>query len=275
MQIAADEVRRQGKRIGVVPTMGYFHEGHLSLIKIVRPRVDVVVTTIFVNPMQFAPTEDFTRYPRDLKRDTMLAESAGTDILFVPEAKEMYHGSFQTHIEVERLTKTLEGVSRPAHFRGVVTVVGKLFNITKPNVAVFGQKDAQQAVVIRRMAADLNFDIEIVVAPIIREPDGLAMSSRNVYLSKSEREDALTLNKSLKLAERLVGNGERDAQIIIEQMRKLIGAAPSAQIDYVAVSDAETLEDVQKLALGDNVLVSLAVRIGKTRLIDNCVLTIR
>jgi pantoate--beta-alanine ligase len=154
-------------------------------------------------------------------------------------------------------------------------VVGKLFNITKPNVAVFGQKDAQQAVVIRRMAADLNFDIEIVVAPIIREPDGLAMSSRNVYLSKSEREDALTLNKSLKLAERLVGNGERDAQIIIEQMRKLIGAAPSAQIDYVAVSDAETLEDVQKLALGDNVLVSLAVRIGKTRLIDNCVLTIR
>jgi len=264
----------QGKRIGVVPTMGYLHDGHLSLIRIARTRADVVITTIFVNPTQFAPHEDFASYPRDLERDKRLAESAGTDYLFVPEMQEMYPEGYKTYVEVEDLTRVLEGRSRPTHFRGVTTVVTKLFHITKPHVAVFGQKDAQQAAVIKQMVKDLDFGIDIVVGPIVREQDGLAMSSRNVYLSPSERADATVLYESLLLAEKLIKQGVRDSARIIGEMKNLIASKPTAKIDYISTADARTLQEVSQLRSGDTVLISLALRIGTTRLIDNVQLTI-
>jgi len=269
MQKVADELRREGKIIGVVPTMGYLHEGHLSLIRIAKEKSDVVITTIFVNPLQFAPHEDYDRYPRDFERDVKLAQSAGCDIIFHPSVEEMYPENFLTYVEVEKLTKVLEGEFRPTHFRGVTTVVAKLFNITKPHIAVFGQKDAQQALIIKQMVRDLNFDIEIIVAPIVREPDGLAMSSRNVYLSESERKDATVLYESLKLAERLIEEGERDAGKIILKMEELIKSKPTAKIDYIAVVAPDTLERVEELEKGKEYLIALAVRIGSTRLIDN------
>lgn len=212
MQRTSEQLRLQGKRIAVVPTMGYLHEGHLSLIRIARGHSDVVITTIFVNPTQFAPSEDFEKYPRDLEQDRRLAASAGCDIVFHPDAKEMYPQDYLTYVEVEKLTGVLEGAFRPTHFRGVSTVVAKLFSITKPHVAVFGQKDAQQALVIRQMTRDLDFDVQIIVAPIVREADGLAMSSRNVFLAENERRDAVALNESLRLAEKMIQSGERDAQ---------------------------------------------------------------
>lgn len=272
MQKAAEELRLQGKRIGVVPTMGYLHDGHLSLVKIAREKSDIVILTLFVNPMQFAPDEDFNRYPRDFNRDRRLANEAGCDILFAPDRNDMYPEGYLTHVEVEKLSKVLEGEFRPTHFRGVTTVVAKLFNITKPHVAVFGQKDAQQAIIIRQMVRDLNFDIEIIVAPIVREPDGLAMSSRNVYLNPSERKDALVLKKSLDLAERMVRKGERDSTKIIASMSKLIRSKKTATLDYVAVVDPESLSEVRKLQKNRSVLVLVAARIGKTRLIDNTVI---
>ena len=198
--------------------MGYLHEGHLSLIKVARGKSDIIVVTIFVNPTQFAPSEDFERYPRDFEGDRRLAEEAGCDILFAPETSDMFPEEFLTYIEVEKLSRILEGKSRPTHFRGVTTVVGKIFNITKPHVAVFGQKDAQQATIIKRMVRDLNFDTEIIVAPIVRESDGLAMSSRNVYLNPEERKDALVLRRALDLAGKLIQDGERDAKKIIQQL---------------------------------------------------------
>lgn len=272
MRRAAEELRLQGKRIGVVPTMGYLHEGHLSLIKVAREKSDVVVVTTFVNPTQFAPNEDFERYPRDFDRDRRLAEGAGCDILFAPETGDMYPEEFLTYVEVEKLSSILEGKSRRTHFRGVTTVVAKLFNITKPHVAVFGQKDAQQTTIIRRMVRDLNFDTEIIVAPIVRESDGLAMSSRNVYLNPEERKDALVLRRALDLAEKVVQDGERDAKKIIQQLEALITSTKSARLDYIAVVDQESLNDLMTLEKGRPVLVALAVRIGKTRLIDNSVI---
>jgi pantoate--beta-alanine ligase len=273
MQTTAEKLRVQGKRIGVVPTMGFLHEGHLSLIRIARQNADMVITTLFVNPTQFAPTEDFGKYPRDIQRDTRLAESAGSDFLFLPETKEMYPGSYVTYISVEQLTTVLEGKVRPTHFRGVTTVVAKLFNITKPHVAVFGQKDAQQAIVIKRMAHDLNVDVHIVVAPIVREPDGLAMSSRNVYLLPSERAQSVVLSQSLKQAEKMIAGGERRTEIIRAAMLKLIAAQPSAVVDYVSLADPDTLQEKSMIASGESVLVSLAVRFGATRLIDNSLIT--
>jgi pantoate--beta-alanine ligase len=207
MQRTSDALRREGKRIGVVPTMGYLHEGHLSLMHIAKQQSDVLITTIFVNPAQFGPGEDFSQYPRDLKRDTQLAESAGTDILFTPDEKDMYPNGYHSFVIVERVTEVLEGKFRPTHFRGVATVVVKLFNITRPHVAVFGQKDAQQAAVVKQLVNDLNVGVEIVVAPTVREPDGLALSSRNVYLSADERRQSLALSRSLQLARQLVLNG--------------------------------------------------------------------
>lgn len=274
MQKVADELRREGKIIGVVPTMGYLHEGHLSLIRIAKEKSDVVITTIFVNPLQFAPHEDYDKYPRDFERDVKLAQSAGCDIIFHPSVEEMYPENFLTYVEVEKITKVLEGEFRPTHFRGVTTVVTKLFNITKPHIAVFGQKDAQQALIIKQMVRDLNFDIEIIVAPIVRESDGLAMSSRNVYLSETERKDATVLYQSLKLAEKLVKEGERNPQNIISQMEELIKSKPTAKIDYVAIVDPNTLERVEKLEESKEYLVAIAVRIGSTRLIDNTVVKI-
>ncbi|MEN3038340.1 MAG: pantoate--beta-alanine ligase [Candidatus Kryptonium sp.] len=274
MQKVADELRREGKIIGVVPTMGYLHEGHLSLIRIAKERSDVVITTIFVNPLQFAPHEDYDRYPRDFERDVKLAQSAGCDIIFHPSVEEMYPGNFLTYVEVEKLSEVLEGEFRPTHFRGVTTVVAKLFNITKPHIAVFGQKDAQQALIIKQMVRDLNFDIDIIVAPIVREPDGLAMSSRNVYLSETERKEATVLYESLKLAEDLAASGERNPKVIISKMEELIKSKPSAKIDYVAIVKPDTLEEVENLSEGNEYLVALAVRIGTTRLIDNTIVKI-
>jgi pantoate--beta-alanine ligase len=253
--------------------MGYLHEGHLSLMRIARQHAEVVVTSIFVNPAQFGPSEDFAKYPRDLERDRRLAASAGTDILFVPTVDEMYPGGYASYVSVERVTDVLEGKVRPGHFKGVATVVAKLFHCAEPHVAVFGQKDAQQVAVIKRMTLDLNFGVEIVVAPIVREPDGLAMSSRNVYLSAQERAQAAVLSRSLALASELVGGGERRSDAVVKAMTSLIAAQPAAAIDYISVADASTLQELAALSPGRQVLVSLAVRFGATRLIDNALLT--
>ena len=273
MQRIADALRREGKRISVVPTMGFLHEGHLSLMRIAKEKSDVVIMTIFVNPTQFAPNEDFSKYPRDLERDMRLIESAGREILFTPSEKDMYPENYVTFVNVERITGVLEGKSRPTHFRGVTTVVAKLFNITKPHVAVFGQKDAQQAVVLKQMARDLNFDVDIIVAPIVREADGLAMSSRNVYLSTSERKSAPVLYRSLQHAKQLVEQSERNCRTIIEAMTKMITTEPSAQIDYISIADSTALNELSTLKKGDAVLISVAVHFDTTRLIDNIIIT--
>jgi pantoate--beta-alanine ligase len=250
--------------------MGYLHEGHLSLVRRARAENDVVVVSIFVNPTQFAPHEDFATYPRDPERDLALLEKEGTDLVFMPTAEEMYPPGFSSWVNVEKVTERLEGAFRPTHFRGVATVVTKLFNIVEPHRAYFGQKDAQQAVVIKKMVADLNMNLEIVVLPTVREPDGLAMSSRNVYLNPQERQAALVLFKSLNLARQLWEQGERDAQRLRQEMVALIEREPLAKIDYVSIADPETLEELTEVSR--SALVSLAVRFGKTRLLDNIIL---
>lgn len=274
MQHLSDQVRQSGKTIGVVPTMGYLHAGHLSLVQTAKSKSDVVVLTIFVNPAQFGPGEDFSKYPRDIEKDKLLALSAGADYCFIPSNDEMYAHPNYTFVDMHTITDVLEGAVRPGHFRGVATVVAKLFNITKPHVVILGQKDAQQVVVIRRMVKDLNFDIEIIVAPIMREPDGLAMSSRNVYLSSAERNESLVLSRSLKKAEELIRQGERSCAIIRSEMMKCIKTSPSATIDYVSIANNETLKEYSELKSGDHMLISLAVRIGATRLIDNTIIHI-
>ncbi len=253
--------------VGFVPTMGYLHEGHLALVKQARIENSAVIVSIYVNPAQFGPREDFGAYPRELNRDLELLREEGVDIVFVPSDEEMYPPEFSSWVDVEKVTERLEGASRPGHFRGVATVVAKLFNIVQPSRAYFGQKDAQQVVVIKRMVADLNMGIEVVVVPTVRESDGLAMSSRNIYLSPGERQAATILFKALTLARQLRRGGEKDAEKIRRQMTSLIQKEPLARIDYVSIADAETLEE---LSLIDRpALASLAVRIGKTRLIDN------
>ncbi|SDF17293.1 pantoate--beta-alanine ligase [Sporolituus thermophilus] len=264
------ELRRQGKTIGLVPTMGYLHEGHLTLMRRAKAEQDVVVATVFVNPLQFGPSEDFAVYPRDLDRDSRLAAAAGVDVLFAPPVEEMYPRGYENmlaFVDVRRVTERLCGASRPGHFRGVATVVTKLFNIVEPDAAYFGQKDAQQVVVIRTMVRDLNMNVRIVTVPIVREPDGLAMSSRNVYLAPAERQAALVLSRALKLAKEKLDAGERSAATLIAAMRELISREPLATIDYISVSDAETLEELDTVRAP--ALVALAVKIGKTRLIDN------
>jgi pantoate--beta-alanine ligase len=253
--------------VGLVPTMGYLHEGHLALAKQARIENSAVIVSIYVNPTQFGPREDFRAYPRDLNRDLELLREGGVDIVFVPSDDQMYSPEFSTWVDVEGVSERLEGASRPGHFKGVATVVAKLFNIVKPNRAYFGQKDAQQVIVIKRMVADLNMVIEIVVVPTVRESDGLAMSSRNIYLSLEERKAATILFRALTLARQLKLDGEKDAGKIRRQMTSLIQKEPLAQIDYVSIADAETLEELN-LIDGPG-LASLAVRIGKTRLIDN------
>ncbi|MDZ7372635.1 MAG: pantoate--beta-alanine ligase [candidate division KSB1 bacterium] len=272
MQSEAESLRLAGKRIGFVPTMGYLHEGHLSLVRIARQHSDVVVVSIFVNPTQFGPQEDYNRYPRDLERDLRLLEKEATDIVFHPSAEEMYPPPYYTYVEVEKLTEPLCGAFRPGHFRGVTTVVCKLFHIVKPHLAVFGQKDAQQARVIQQMVRDLNFDVEIVVAPIVREPDGLAMSSRNTYLSPQERQDALVLYRSLCRAKELISLGERDPRRIRNEMEGVLRSVPTSRIDYIAMVDPDTLEEVSQLT--GRVMIALAVWIGNARLIDNMVVDV-
>ena len=256
--------------VGFVPTMGYLHEGHLSLVKQARLENASVVASIFVNPTQFGPQEDFSRYPRDPQRDLSMLEEEGTDIVFMPPVAEMYPQQFGSWVEVGGVTGRLEGASRPGHFRGVTTVVAKLFNIVQPNRAYFGQKDAQQAVVIKKMVADLDMNLEVITLPTVREPDGLAMSSRNTYLNPDERQAALVLYQALNLAQQLWSQGEKDAEKLRHEMLSLIKKQPLADIDYVSIADAETLDELDRV--NPSALISMAVKIGKTRLIDNVVL---
>jgi pantoate--beta-alanine ligase len=256
-------------RVGLVPTMGYLHDGHLSLVRQAREECDQVVVSIFVNPTQFGPKEDLGKYPRDLERDMKLIEPY-TDLLWNPTPEIMYPEGYQTWVEVEGMTRPLEGAMRPGHFRGVTTVVAKLFNAVQPDKAYFGQKDAQQAAVIRRMVRDLNFPIEIVVCPTVREPDGLAMSSRNVYLDSQQRPAATVLSRSLREARKAYDNGERDAGTLRQIMKDTLASEPLAEVQYVSCADYETLEELE--AVNRKALLSMAVFIGKTRLIDNLVL---
>ncbi len=257
--------------VGFVPTMGYLHEGHLSLVRRAAEECDHVIVSIYVNPTQFGPSEDFEAYPRDLERDMSLLEPLGVDIVFAPTDDEMYPPGFQTYVEVTELTKVLEGASRQGHFRGVTTVVAKLFNMVQPDKAYFGQKDAQQAIVIRRMVADLNFPLEIVVCPTVREPDGLAMSSRNTYLTPEQREAAPDKARALSAAEKAYMDGERSSGRLREIMLDVLNSEPLAEVEYVSVADNETLQELDG-PIEKPVLLSMAVRIGKTRLIDNIVL---
>jgi len=270
MRRARQEMARP-QRVGLVPTMGALHKGHLSLVRHARADDDVVVVSIFVNPTQFGPSEDYARYPRDPDRDLALLRDLGTDLVFMPPVEEIYPEGFDTYVEVEKLTQRLEGASRPGHLRGVATVVAKLFNIVQPHRAYFGQKDAQQLAVIRRLTRDLDLPVEVVGLPTVREADGLAMSSRNAYLSPEERKAALVLYRSLEAAQELWRSGVRDASPIRQRMGELLAAEPLARVDYVSVADAETLEELE--TVDRPTLVSLAVRIGKTRLIDNLTLT--
>lgn len=255
--------------VGLVPTMGYLHEGHLSLMHRAREECDHVLVSIFVNPTQFGPKEDLSKYPRDLERDMKMIEPY-TDLLWTPTPEIVYPPGFQTWVDVEEVTKPLEGAMRPGHFRGVTTVVAKLFNAFQPHKAYFGQKDAQQAAVIRQMVRDLNFPIEIVVCPIVREPDGLAMSSRNVYLDTEQRKAATVLYRSLCAAKEAYENGERDADQLRQTMKDVLASEPLAQMQYVSCADYETLEELQRVER--KALLSMAVYFGKTRLIDNFVL---
>jgi pantoate--beta-alanine ligase len=252
---------------GFVPTMGYLHDGHLSLVRMARAANDRVAASIYVNPAQFAPTEDLASYPRDLQRDLGLLQAEGVDLVFTPDDAIMYPPGFQTTVTVGEVTRLLEGASRPTHFQGVTTVVAKLFNIVAPNRAYFGQKDAQQVVVVKRMVADLNFDLEIVVGPIVREPDGLAMSSRNTRLSPAQRAAAPVLYRALSAAQAALQAGERSAAALRQQMEVIIAAEPLASLDYASVADAETLQELD--TVHGRALLSLAVRFGSVRLIDN------
>jgi len=263
-------LKKESKTIGFIPTMGYLHDGHLSLIKTAKKHTDVAVVSIFVNPKQFLPGEDLDRYPRDLKRDEEMARLAGGDVLFNPSAEDMYPDGYATYVDVERLSNTLCGNTRPGHFKGVTTVVMKLFDIVKPDIAYFGQKDAQQSIIVKKMVEDLNMDIEIKVLPTVREKDGLAMSSRNIYLSEKERKDALCLNQALNKAEAAVRSGERSAAKIIKIMEGIVKEKSTAKIDYIEAVDIKTLSQVDTVSSGT--LLALAVFIGKTRLIDNTIL---
>jgi pantoate--beta-alanine ligase len=270
MQRQCEELRLSGKTIALVPTMGFFHEGHLELMRVGRRLADILAISIFVNPTQFGPSEDFQAYPRDMEGDLAGARDVGVDLVFAPSVQEMYPEGHQTKISVERVTKHLCGLSRPGHFDGVTTVVAKLFNIAKPHLALFGEKDYQQLTAVKWMAKDLDMDIQIIGVPTVREPDGLAMSSRNTYLNPEERKSALCLKKSLDLAREMFGQGERNARRIKEAVQDLILSHPSTKIDYVNICDPMSLEDVDRIE--EKALLALAVKVGKARLIDNCLI---
>ncbi len=269
---AVAQARAAGKSIGFVPTMGYLHDGHAALIRRARAENGFVAVSVFVNPLQFGPQEDYREYPRDLERDARLAEAAGADLLFVPAVEEMYPAGFRTHVEVEVLSDRLCGAFRPGHFRGVATVVTKLLNIVAPDRAYFGQKDAQQLLILRRMVRDLNMNVELVAVPTVREPDGLAMSSRNTYLTPEERRSALALYRALTEAEALIAAGERSAAAVTAAMRAVLEADPAVRAEYAAAVDPETLDDLA--VIGDRVLLAVAARVGRARLIDNLYLVL-
>lgn len=264
--------KKAGLTVGFVPTMGYLHEGHASLMKEAKKQCDKVVVSIFVNPMQFGVNEDLDSYPRDLEADKVLCQQVGVDLIFHPQVEEMYAEGFCSFVDMDGLTKELCGKSRPIHFRGVCTVVNKLFNIVQPHKAFFGQKDAQQLAIICRMVKDLNMDIEVIGCPIIREEDGLAKSSRNTYLNEEERKAALILSKTIFMGEELVRKGERSSIKLLSLMREMLASEPMAEIDYVEAVSMDTIEKIQ--ILEGNVLVAIAVKIGRTRLIDNFIATI-
>jgi len=269
MQSYSDSLRNKGERIAFVPTMGYFHEGHLNLMREGRKRGDCLVLSIYVNPTQFGPSEDLEKYPRNFDRDSKLAEDVGVDVIYFPSNSEMYPENYQTYVTVEEVTKNLCGLSRPGHFRGVATVCAKLFNMVKPHVAIFGKKDFQQLITIKRMVADLNMDLEIVGMPTTREEGGLAMSSRNVYLSPEERESALCLSRSLRKAQKQYEQGERDAGRVLESIKTYIEGVPFTRIDYLKICSTATMQDVN--SLDEETVLALAVFVGSTRLIDNYV----
>jgi pantoate--beta-alanine ligase len=270
MKAACRSLTREGKTLGLVPTMGALHEGHLSLVRAAAAECDVVAASIFVNPLQFGPTEDFEKYPRSLERDAEMLEKAGATLLFVPSVADMYPPGATTYVEVSDLSSKLDGGSRPGHFRGVATVVSKLFEIVRPDRAYFGQKDAAQVALLRKMVRDLDMDVEIVVCPIVREADGLAMSSRNAYLNPKQRRQALVLIQSLREAKSAVDAGEHDARKLAEIGARVIAAESGAKLDYFVVVDPDTLEPVKSVNHGT--LVAVAAYVGTTRLIDNMVL---
>jgi pantoate--beta-alanine ligase len=265
----SSQARQKGQTLVFVPTMGFFHDGHLTLMREGRKHGDILIVSLFVNPTQFGPSEDFQKYPRDFERDRGMAEGVGVDVLFIPEASAMYPPDHQTIVRVEKVTQRLCGKSRPTHFQGVATVVAMLFNIVMPHLAIFGQKDFQQLITIRQMVKDLCMDVEVVGLPTIREADGLAMSSRNFYLRPEERQAALALYRSLKKANELLQKGERQAEKVLKEMTDILFSEPLVKIDYVQICNASTLEDVHEIK-GD-VVIALAAYVGQTRLIDNLV----
>jgi pantoate--beta-alanine ligase len=271
MTAISRQAHREGKRVGFVPTMGALHQGHLSLVRAAREQTDIVVTSIFVNPTQFGPTEDFSKYPRTFEKDSAMLAAEKTDYIFSPSVEEMYPKDATTWVDVEGLSGKLDGRSRPGHFRGVTTVVSKLFNIVQPDMAFFGQKDAAQVAVIRKMARDLNFGVQIVVCPIIRESDGLAMSSRNAYLTPEQRKQALVLSQALKKVEKLAAQGERNPEKLIGVGKQAIAEEPAVRLDYFEVVNPDTLEQMADLSQG--ALVAVAAYVGTTRLIDNLLLS--
>ena len=270
MKQIVSKIKLKGLSLGFVPTMGYFHEGHLSLMRKAKSECDKLVVSIFVNPIQFGPKEDYKEYPRDIERDKKLAEEIGVDYLFIPEVNEMYPEGYKTYVVVEEITEVLCGKFRPSHFKGVATVVTKLFNIVKPDKAYFGQKDAQQAIIIKQMVKDLNMDVEIIVCPIIREKDGLAMSSRNIYLSEKERKIAPMLYQSLLKIKDLYEKGEKRCDFLVKEALKFLEKEPLIKVEYLEIRDSETLEEL-KIAKS-KALVAIAAKIGKARLIDNILL---
>jgi pantoate--beta-alanine ligase len=271
MKAACRQATRNGKTLGFVPTMGALHEGHLSLVRAAKARCDVTAVSIFVNPLQFAPTEDLAKYPRPLERDAAMLEQLGGDLLFLPTPDEMYPPGAQTHVLVNDLSNKLDGASRPGHFRGVSTVVTKLFEIVRPDCAFFGQKDAAQVAVLRKLVNDLDMDVEIVVCPIVREKDGLAMSSRNMYLAPEQRQQALVLHRALMRVQALADQAERNAAKLIEAGKQVIAEEPAARLDYFAIVNPHTLDPVRDITRG--ALVAVAAYFGTTRLIDNILLT--
>ena len=269
MQAYSENLRKQGSKIAFVPTMGYLHEGHLALMREAKQVGDSVVVSIYVNPTQFGPNEDLSKYPRDFQRDRERCESVGVDVIFYPPDQEMYPQGYQTSVEVGEVSQNLCGLSRPGHFRGVATVCTKLFNMVKPHVAIFGKKDFQQLTVIKTMVRDLNLDLEIIGFPTVREPDGLAMSSRNIYLKPEERESALSLSRSLKLAKEMYDKGERRSAQIIGAVANLIEGCPHTKVDYIQICSTRTMKDLDRIE--EEGVIALAVRVGSARLIDNYV----
>ena len=274
MQQISDRLRAEGKTIGFVPTMGFFHPGHVSLMKRVKEDADICITSLFVNPTQFGPNEDYASYPRNLEGDSIIAKQGGCDYLFIPNAKELYPSTFQTFVTVNNVTKKFEGATRPEHFKGVATIVAKLFNIVKPHYAIFGQKDYQQTLVIRKLTEDLNFDLKIIVAPTFREKDGLAMSSRNTYLSREDRKKAGVIFRALETARMAIEQGERKRLVINGILHKILREVPEIKIDYASAVSADELEEQEAFDAGQKIVMLIAVFLGKTRLIDNSIITI-